>query len=119
MATGSITIPKLNKNVNIIFSADVVSGFDKMFAYKNGHVVTLNGYIKINNIENNVDKQLGTVADDLKPQNDVRTICGVATNAYEAPSTVGFFTVYDNGKIIFRATTSGTKSIWVSCSWIV
>ena len=82
-----------------------------------GNVVTINGYC--NNVAMPSGKWATLSGVDLPPV-AVRTLCGVASGAYEHPQDVAYVVIATNGDLdIGSNVSSGRRAIWFSVSYIV
>lgn len=89
-----------------------------------GKVVAVNGYLTLNGnqtADGATSNELGTVSGiDLPNTNRaVRTLCGIAANAWDFPTEVGYITLTTAGSLQLKTHASGTQNVYFSFSYVV
>lgn len=113
MATGSLINP--NKVINgTLTPYDTAES--ELSIKQVGQVVTINGFVRNATVGSNT--QLGTISGVALPPEVIRTLGGVADQAYQHPSDVAYLTLGTNGNLSVTTTQTGTKAVYCSFSYI-
>jgi hypothetical protein len=81
-----------------------------------GKVVSLYGAITGVTVGSNI--KIGTISGVSAPATTVRTLCGVAANAYDHPQDVAYLSIYTTGEIYVASTQTGTKAVYFAVTYI-
>lgn len=81
-----------------------------------GKVVSLYGAITGVAVGSNI--KIGTISGVAAPATAVRTLCGVAANAYDHPQDVAYLSITTAGEIYVTSTQTGTKAVYFAVTYI-
>lgn len=81
-----------------------------------GKVVSLYGAITGVTVGSSI--KIGTISGVSAPATTVRTLCGVAANAYDHPQDVAYLAIYTTGEIYVASTQTGTKAVYFAVTYI-
>ena len=81
-----------------------------------GKAVSLYGAITGVAVGSNI--KIGTISGVAAPATTVRTLCGVAANAYDHPQDVAYLAITTAGEIYVTSTQTGTKAVYFAITYI-
>lgn len=117
-AQGKALNDKFNLSVAAITAASGVTS--NLFARKtdsSNSVVTINGYATFATAPT-ASAEIGTIESGARPASSIRSVCGLATQAYNAPTAVGYITVGSGGVISVTPPSNNTsKVVYFSVSY--
>lgn len=103
------------------FSNGTMVSTNGMSYYQSGKVVTINGYVTMNGnqtADGTTSNKLGQFNIIDAPPAPIRIPCGIATNAYDKPTEIGYLMLDTDLSLNLRTSSSGTKNVYFSMSYI-
>lgn len=82
-------------------------------------MVVINGYVTNVNLTANTPTQIAKISGVSLPSAVLRTVCGVAINAYNHPADIAYLAINGSGEISITSDTTGTRAVYFSASYIV
>lgn len=112
-------LDSLNSKISGIVSAAGGSTVTGLSVTQYGKVVVISGYVSGASLSANTSSHIATISGISLPSSAIRTLCGVAANAYKHPDDVAYCAISTEGKIMVTSTESGSRAVYLTVSYIV
>ena len=110
---------KLEKQTTITGAFTASTGTQNFVVKQNGKVVSVNGFVSGATLTAWQTKTLGTISGVSLPPAVIRTIGGVAAQAYQHPEDVAYIGVGTNGEVTVLSNQDGSKAVYFNLTYIV
>lgn len=111
---------KIEKQTTITGTFTASTGTGNVLVKQNGKVVSVNGYISGASLTAWQTATLGRISGVSLPPTTIRTIGGVAAQAYQHPEDVAYIGVNNaNGDITVLSNQGGSKAVYFNLTYIV
>lgn len=115
-----MAVSKLEKQKTITGTFTASTGTGNVLVKQNGKVVSVNGYVSGASLTGWQTVTLGRISGVSLPPSTIRTIGGVAAQAYQHPEDVAYIGVNNtNGDITVLSNQSGSKAVYFNLTYIV
>lgn len=110
---------KIEKQTTITGTFTASTGTQNFVVKQNGKIVSVNGYVSGATLTAWQTVTLGTISGVSLPPAVIRTIGGVAAQAYQHPEDVGYIGVGTNGEVTVLSNQGGSKAVYFNLTYIV
>ena len=111
---------KLTKQTTITGTFTATTGTSNVIVKQNGKIVSVNGYVSGASLTGWQTTTLGKITGVSLPPSTIRTIGGVAAQAYQHPEDIAYIAVNDsNGDITVLTNQTGSKAVYFNLTYIV
>lgn len=117
----------LYKILEIINSIDPkAGGFSRslgtahsVFVMQSGKIVMVTGYVSGATITANTETEIGRITGVDLPENIVRTVCAVSSQAYNAPTSMAYAYINTAGRLGFNSSSAGTnRAVYFTITYV-